>query len=86
MLPHGTTVKPPPPCKMWLVSLLAIYPLVVAFQAALGPAIKTWPLLVRSAAFPLILSNVYRHSGGDTNRSPVARGAGITIAADGALS
>ena len=55
MLPHQPTLKPPPRWKMWLVSLLAIYPLVVAFQAALVPKIKVWPLLVRSAVFPLIL-------------------------------
>jgi antibiotic biosynthesis monooxygenase (ABM) superfamily enzyme len=55
MLPHQPTIKPPPRWKMWLVSLLAIYPLVVAFQASLVPKIKTWPLLVRSAIFPLIL-------------------------------
>jgi uncharacterized protein len=54
-LPHQPTIKPPPRWKMWLVSLLAIYPLVVAFQAALVPKIKGWPLLVRSAALPLTL-------------------------------
>ncbi len=54
-LPHQATIKPPPRWKMWLVSLLAIYPLVVVFQAWLVPEIKTWPLLVRSAIFPLIL-------------------------------
>ena len=32
-----------------------IYPLVVAFQALLVPTIKPWPLLVRSAVFPLVL-------------------------------
>jgi antibiotic biosynthesis monooxygenase (ABM) superfamily enzyme len=40
---------------MWLVSLLAIYPFVVAFQVWLLPPIKTWPLLVRSAILPLTL-------------------------------
>jgi len=40
---------------MWLVSLVAIYPFVVAFQAALVPGIKGWPLLVRSAILPLTL-------------------------------
>jgi antibiotic biosynthesis monooxygenase (ABM) superfamily enzyme len=40
---------------MWLVSLFAIYPLVVAFQALLVPSIKTWPLLLRSAILPLML-------------------------------
>jgi len=54
-LPHQLTIKPPPRWKMWLTSLLAIYPLVVAFQAALVPKIKNWPLLVRSAVLPLTL-------------------------------
>jgi uncharacterized protein len=54
-LPHRATIKPPPRWKMWLVSLLAIYPLVVTFQATIVPTIKTWPLLVRSAVLPLTL-------------------------------
>jgi uncharacterized protein len=54
-LPHRATIKPPPPWKMWLVSLLAIYPLVVTFQVMIVPTIKTWPLLVRSAVLPLTL-------------------------------
>jgi antibiotic biosynthesis monooxygenase (ABM) superfamily enzyme len=40
---------------MWLVSLIAIYPLVVAFQATILPTIKNWPLLLRSAILPLTL-------------------------------
>ncbi len=54
-LPHRATIKAPPRWKMWLVSLLAIYPFVVAFQALLVPPIKTWPLLLRSAILPLTL-------------------------------
>jgi antibiotic biosynthesis monooxygenase (ABM) superfamily enzyme len=54
-LPHRATLKPPPRWKMWLVSLLAIYPLVVIFQVTIVPTIETWPLLVRSAALPLTL-------------------------------
>jgi antibiotic biosynthesis monooxygenase (ABM) superfamily enzyme len=54
-LPHRATIKPPPRWKMWLVSLLAIYPLVVIFQATIVPTIKPWPLLVRSAVLPLTL-------------------------------
>ena len=54
-LPHRATIKPPPRWKMWLVSLFAIYPLVVTFQATIVPTIKTWPLLVRSAVLPLTL-------------------------------
>lgn len=40
---------------MWLVSLVALYPLVVCFQEWLTPRFKAWPLLARSAVFPLIL-------------------------------
>jgi antibiotic biosynthesis monooxygenase (ABM) superfamily enzyme len=54
-LPHQATIKPPPRWKMWLVSLVAIYPLVVALQVSLLPAIKRWPLLLRAAALPLVL-------------------------------
>jgi antibiotic biosynthesis monooxygenase (ABM) superfamily enzyme len=54
-LPHRATIKPPPRWKMWLVSLVAIYPLVVAFQVMLMPTIKPLPLLVRSAILPLTL-------------------------------
>jgi len=55
MLPRRETIKPPPRWKMWLVSLLALYPLVVVFQRWLAPEVKTWPLLARAAVFPLIL-------------------------------
>jgi uncharacterized protein len=48
-------MRPPPRWKMWLVSLLAIYPLVLAFQAFLSPRIVSWPLPVRAALFPLVL-------------------------------
>ncbi|HEY4728150.1 MAG TPA: antibiotic biosynthesis monooxygenase, partial [Actinomycetes bacterium] len=41
--------------KMWLVSLIAVYPLVVLFQWALTPRMSRLPLLVRSALFPLVL-------------------------------
>jgi uncharacterized protein len=54
-LPHRATIKPPPRWKMWLVSLVAMYPLVVTFQATIVPTIKPWPLLVRSAVLPLTL-------------------------------
>jgi antibiotic biosynthesis monooxygenase (ABM) superfamily enzyme len=54
-LPRTPTMKPPPRWKMWLVSLLAIYPLVMAFQKWLLPVIKDWPLPLRALIFPLIL-------------------------------
>jgi uncharacterized protein len=40
---------------MWLVSLIAVYPLVVLFQWALAPRMSRLPLLFRSAMFPLVL-------------------------------
>jgi hypothetical protein len=49
------TMKPPPRWKMWLVSLVAVYPLVVLFQWALAPRVNRWPLLAKSAVFPLVL-------------------------------
>jgi uncharacterized protein len=55
MLPHVETIKPPPRWKMWLVSLLALYPLVLIFQQWLTPTFKNWPLPARAAVFPLIL-------------------------------
>lgn len=54
-LPHRATIGPPQRWKMWLVSLVAVYPLVVCFQAWLAPALKGWSLPLRSAAFPLVL-------------------------------
>jgi antibiotic biosynthesis monooxygenase (ABM) superfamily enzyme len=49
------TVKPPPRWKMWLASFIGAYPLVLAFQGLLGPIVDDWPLLLRSAALPLVL-------------------------------
>jgi antibiotic biosynthesis monooxygenase (ABM) superfamily enzyme len=43
---------------MWLVSLLAIYRLVVIFQVTIVPTIKTWPLLVRSGSSAADLADV----------------------------
>ena len=54
-LPRRATIKPPPRWKMWLVSLLALYPLVVVFQRWLVPHVTSWPLLARAALFPVIL-------------------------------
>ncbi|SFL24234.1 antibiotic biosynthesis monooxygenase [Geodermatophilus ruber] len=53
---HPTAMmRPPPRWKMWLVSLLAIYPLVLAFQTFVVPRTESLPLPVRSALFPLVL-------------------------------
>jgi antibiotic biosynthesis monooxygenase (ABM) superfamily enzyme len=54
-LPGRPTLKAPPRWKMWLTSLVALYPLVVVFQAWLAPPMKNLPLLLRSALLPLIL-------------------------------
>jgi len=47
------TIKPPPRWKQWLVSLVAVYPLVLLFQAFIAPRIQDWPLEARSAVLPL---------------------------------
>jgi hypothetical protein len=51
----AATMKPPPRWKMWLVSLIAVYPLVLAFQAWVVPHTSTWPLALRAAMFPLVI-------------------------------
>ena len=53
---HAAMV-PPPRWKMWLVSLVAIYPLVLAFQLWITPHLVDWhwPLAVRAAALPLVV-------------------------------
>jgi uncharacterized protein len=38
------TMKPPPGWKMWLVSLVTVYLLVLAFQALVVPGIAGLPL------------------------------------------
>jgi hypothetical protein len=47
--------RPPPRWKMWLVSLVAVYPLVVLFQWVLAPRVEGWPLAAKAAVFPLVL-------------------------------
>jgi antibiotic biosynthesis monooxygenase (ABM) superfamily enzyme len=49
------TMKPPPRWKMWLVSLVAVYPLVLAFQALVGPRMAELPLPLRALVFPLVV-------------------------------
>ena len=53
--PDGAPSRPPPRWKMWLVSLLAVYPLVVLFQWLLAPRVERWPLPLKAALFPLVL-------------------------------
>jgi antibiotic biosynthesis monooxygenase (ABM) superfamily enzyme len=57
-VPEQTDHNPPPRYKMWLATLLSAYPLVVIFQAVLAPKVESWPLLLRSALFPLILLTI----------------------------
>jgi antibiotic biosynthesis monooxygenase (ABM) superfamily enzyme len=49
------TMKPPPRWKMWLVSMVAVYPLVLAFQVLVVPRMAGLPLPLRALAFPLVL-------------------------------
>ena len=49
------TMKPPPRWKMWLVSMVAVYPLVLAFQVLVVPRMAGLPLPVRALMFPLVL-------------------------------
>jgi uncharacterized protein len=51
----GPDVGPPARWKMWLTSVIAIYPLVLGFLLWVSPLIKDWPLPIRAAAFPLVL-------------------------------
>ena len=53
--PEATPRRPPPRWKMWLVSLVALYPLVVLFQWVLAPRVEGWPLAAKAAVFPLVL-------------------------------
>jgi uncharacterized protein len=49
------TMKPPPRWKMWLVSLVAVYPLVLGFQILVVPRMARLPLPLRALLFPLVL-------------------------------
>jgi antibiotic biosynthesis monooxygenase (ABM) superfamily enzyme len=51
----GATLRPPPRWKMWLVSLAAIYPLVLLFMAFVAPRLQSWPLWARAAFLPFVL-------------------------------
>jgi uncharacterized protein len=56
-LPGGNvpTMKPPPRWRMWLVSIVAVYPLVLAFQALLVPRMTGLPLALKALSYPLVL-------------------------------
>ena len=49
------TMTPPPRWKMWLVSLVAVYPLVLAFQVLVVPRMARLPLPLRALVVPLVL-------------------------------
>jgi antibiotic biosynthesis monooxygenase (ABM) superfamily enzyme len=49
------TMTPPPRWKMWLVSLIAVYPMVLVFQALVVPRMARLPLPLRALVFPLVL-------------------------------
>ena len=49
------TMKPPPRWKMWLVSMVAVYPLVLGFQVLVVPRMAGLPLPLRALLFPLVL-------------------------------
>jgi antibiotic biosynthesis monooxygenase (ABM) superfamily enzyme len=53
--PGVATMKPPPRWKMWLVTVAAIYPLILALFSLLTPVIAEWPLPLRALAFPIVL-------------------------------
>jgi antibiotic biosynthesis monooxygenase (ABM) superfamily enzyme len=52
---QGPVMFPPPRWKMWLTSVIAIYPLILAFQAWLSPRMVHWPLALRAALLPLVI-------------------------------
>jgi len=52
---QGRAMLPPSRWKMWLTSVVAIYPLILAFQAWLAPRMVHWPLALRAAVLPLVI-------------------------------
>lgn len=50
------SVQPPPRWKMTVVSFIAVYPCVLAFQWLAVGRITGWPLPLRALALPLLLS------------------------------
>lgn len=56
------TMKPPPRWKMWLVTVAAIYPLILILFSVLSPLIAGWPLLLRALALPVVLVTVMTYA------------------------
>jgi antibiotic biosynthesis monooxygenase (ABM) superfamily enzyme len=53
--PGIAVMEPPPRWKMWLVTVAAIYPLILILFGVLAPRIAAWPLPLRALVFPLVL-------------------------------
>lgn len=49
------TQSPPPRWKMALVTYAGVYALTLFLTLALGPLLKTWPLVLANAAFNLVV-------------------------------
>lgn len=47
--------KPAAEVEMWLVTVGAIYPLILTLFGVLAPRIAAWPLPLRALVFPLVL-------------------------------
>jgi hypothetical protein len=54
-LPGRQAIVPPPRWKQLLATLVGAYPLVVLMSAFVLPRLATWPLLLRSIVFPVVL-------------------------------
>jgi antibiotic biosynthesis monooxygenase (ABM) superfamily enzyme len=54
-VPGQSPHKSPPKIKMWVVTLVSVYPLVLLFQILLAPKVRNWPLPLRAAIFPVVL-------------------------------
>jgi antibiotic biosynthesis monooxygenase (ABM) superfamily enzyme len=54
-LPGRRAIVPPPRWKQLLATLVGAYPLVVLMSAFVLPRLTTWPLLLRSIVFPVVL-------------------------------
>jgi uncharacterized protein len=51
----GEAVPAPSRAKMVAVTFVAVYPLSLLFQGVIAPWTKHWPILLRAAAFPLVV-------------------------------
>jgi antibiotic biosynthesis monooxygenase (ABM) superfamily enzyme len=54
-VPGQSPQNSPPRIKMWIATLLSVYPLVLLFQILLAPKVRNWPLPLRAAIFPVVL-------------------------------